>query len=110
MCICALSLYPPAVPQSLHNCGCCRDHTTALCAESVINTEISLTEEEIVQLLKESGRVFEQNNALVATVQNSDAFATASKACTAWVLKVLGATLVAAGAAYAYRQRASSLR
>lgn len=56
-------------------------------------------------MLEESARVFEQNNALVATVQRSDAFAAASAACTAWMMKVCGATLVAVVAAYAYRQR-----
>lgn len=74
-------------------------------AENVINNEISLTEDETARVLEESSRVFNQNNALVATVQRSDAFAAASAACTAWMMKVCGATLVAVLAAYAYRQR-----
>lgn len=75
-------------------------------AENIINTEVSLAEKEIERLLEESGRVFKQNNALVATVQDSEAFAIASADCTAWSLKVFGATLVAVGAVYAYQHRA----
>jgi hypothetical protein len=77
------------------------------CAERVINTEVSLSEAEVERLLQESSRVFEMNNRLVTTVQDSEAFATASAACTSWMLKVGGAALVAVGAIWAYRNRAT---
>ena len=61
-----------------------------------INTELSVTEEEVSRLLEESTRVFAQNNALVATVQSTQAFATASADCTSWMLKCSAGVLVVA--------------
>ena len=68
-----------------------------------INTELSVTEEEMSRLLGESIRVFAQNNALVATVQDSEAFATASADCTSWMLKCsVGVLAVAVALRYGW--------
>jgi hypothetical protein len=93
----------------------CRMHllTAAVCAgaraENTINTEIDVGGEEVVErLLAESARVFAQNNALVATVTDSDAFAAASADCTAWMAKWTAAALVVVGAVWAYRHQGSA--
>ena len=64
----------------------------------IIN-ELVVSEEEVAKLLEESSRVFEQNNALVATVKNSKAFDAAATDCTVWMLKCSGAFGLAAVAA-----------
>ena len=77
--------------------------------ENTINTGIDVGGEEVVErLLAESSKVFAQNNALVATVADSDAFAAASADCTAWMAKWTGAALVVVGAVWAYRSHGSA--
>ena len=68
-----------------------------------LEAEVMVSEEEVAKLLEESSRVFEQNNALVATIKNSKAFDAAATDCTVWMLKCSGAFgLTAVAASYIY--------
>ena len=58
-----------------------RDHL-----KQIINS-ISLNEDEIEKVLQESVRVFEQNNALIATVQDSPWYAVATRNCLSFAIK-----------------------
>jgi heme oxygenase len=47
----------------------------------IINVEMTLSEDEKKRIISESSKVFARNNALVATVQNTAVFATATRHC-----------------------------
>jgi heme oxygenase len=65
-----------------------------------------LSEEEIELILKEAPKVFEGNNALVATVQRTRAFGKAAADCTRRVGVVLAVVVAVLAAAMMYRSKA----
>merc|ERR1740121_3000624 len=74
--------------------------------KAYINNEIAVSEEEVHRLLEESIRVFTQNNAVVATIKGSGAFAAPAAAFTTSVLKWSALALALSVSIWAYRQRA----
>ena len=64
-----------------------------------------LSEDEIELILKEAPKVFEGNNALVATVQRTRAFGKAAVDCTRRVGVVLAVVVAVIAAAVMYRSK-----
>eukprot|EP00747_Dinoflagellata_sp_TGD_P193594 gnl/TRDRNA2_/TRDRNA2_59978_c0_seq1.p1 gnl/TRDRNA2_/TRDRNA2_59978_c0~~gnl/TRDRNA2_/TRDRNA2_59978_c0_seq1.p1 ORF type:complete len:266 (+),score=39.93 gnl/TRDRNA2_/TRDRNA2_59978_c0_seq1:36-833(+) len=73
-----------------------------------INNDITVTDEEAERLMEESIRVFAQNNALVATIKDSRAFASAASAFAITIAKWSTIALLASGVVWAIRQCKSS--
>lgn len=69
--------------------------------KEIVNNEIILTEPEVAVVLEESGRVFEMNNKLVATVQHTPSFHSARTNCLHFVAKGCVLALTLGTAAYA---------